>query len=255
MTDQSEQKEEILNNLSDVNGQENKRVKLENDDEKLLGKERTVTVASNVEPKEKLDEKHEMDLRSTRVDDIQKDEVKEEPEKDQIEEINNFTSAEDHNTTGAVATSSSSQSSSISTTKEETNEVSSKKPTKDGEKTVENVSIKGTEKDKEFEVPLSAINKILKAALPEGAVCTKDAKSAFSKAAGIFVLYITACANDIAKSSKRQTITAQDITTALNELGYSSFLPHLEATLEKMKLDSANRKSIREKKKESTAAS
>jgi len=110
-------------------------------------------------------------------------------------------------------------------------------------------SAKGTEKDKEFEVPLAAINKILKAALPEGAVCTKDAKSAFSKAAGIFVLYITACANDMAKTNKRQTINAQDITNALTELGYSSFLPHLEATMEKMKADAAARKSSKDKKK------
>jgi len=102
---------------------------------------------------------------------------------------------------------------------------------------------KGGDKDKEFEVPLAAINKILKASLPEGAVCTKDAKSAFSKAAGIFVLYITACANDMAKGHKRQTINAQDIMSALTELGYSSFLPHLDATLEKMKMEAASRKS------------
>jgi DNA polymerase epsilon subunit 3 len=102
---------------------------------------------------------------------------------------------------------------------------------------------KGGDKDKEFEVPLAAINKILKASLPEGAICSKDAKSAFSKAAGIFVLYITACANDMAKGHKRQTINAQDIMNALTELGYSSFLPHLDATLEKMKQEAASRKS------------
>lgn len=110
-------------------------------------------------------------------------------------------------------------------------------------------SVKASEKDKEFEVPLATINKILKAALPDGATCTKDAKSAFSKAAGIFVLYITACANDLAKTNKRSTITAQDIKVALNELGYGSYLPHLEATLEKMKSESAARKTAGEKKK------
>jgi len=114
---------------------------------------------------------------------------------------------------------------------------------------------KAGEKDKEFEVPLTAINKILKAALPDGAVCTKDAKSAFSKAAGIFVLYVTACANDLAKSNKRQTITAPDIMSALTELGYGSFIPHLEATLEKMKVEAAARKSLKEKKKTSEGES
>jgi histone H3/H4 len=94
----------------------------------------------------------------------------------------------------------------------------------------------------DFEVPASAIAKILKVALPEGAVCTKDARSAFSKAAGIFVLYITSCANDLARASKRSTINSQDIMTSLQELGYASFIPHLEATLEKMKHESEVRK-------------
>lgn len=101
----------------------------------------------------------------------------------------------------------------------------------------------------EFELPLTAVNKILKASLPEGAIATKDAKSAFSKAAGIFVLYITSCANDMAKGQKRQTITAQDIIAALNELGYSAFLPHIEATLAKMKIEAAARKSQRDLQK------
>lgn len=95
---------------------------------------------------------------------------------------------------------------------------------------------------KEFEVPLVAINKILKAALPDGANCTKDAKTAFSKAAGIFILYITACANELAKTGKRSTINSQDVMTALTELGYASFIPHLESTLEKMRVESIARK-------------
>ena len=125
-----------------------------------------------------------------------------------------------------------------------------KKKPKPKEKTDKKDSAgKASDKDKEFEVPLAAINKILKASLPEGAICTKDAKSAFSKAAGIFVLYITACANDMAKGHKRQTINAQDITNALNELGYASFLPHLDATLEKMKAEAAARKSQKDSQK------
>lgn len=106
---------------------------------------------------------------------------------------------------------------------------------------------------KEFEVPLVAINKILKAALPDGANCTKDAKSAFSKAAGIFILYITACANELAKTGKRSTINSQDVMTALTELGYASFIPHLESTLEKMRMESIARKSHKQKPKKGSS--
>jgi DNA polymerase epsilon subunit 3 len=45
---------------------------------------------------------------------------------------------------------------------------------------------------KAFELPQASINRITKAKLPPGVSVTKDARYAISKAAGIFVLYVTA---------------------------------------------------------------
>ncbi len=39
--------------------------------------------------------------------------------------------------------------------------------------------------------------------------------AALSRACGIFVLYLTACCNDVAKDSRRTTISASDVMGAL----------------------------------------
>jgi histone H3/H4 len=67
----------------------------------------------------------------------------------------------------------------------------------------------------EFEPPLACVRRILKTALPSSTNVGKDASAAFCRASGIFVLYITACANDFARENKRQTITANDVLAAV----------------------------------------
>jgi hypothetical protein len=44
----------------------------------------------------------------------------------------------------------------------------------------------------DFELPLTAVVRILKRKLPEGVAVSKEAKVAFAKSAGMFILYITA---------------------------------------------------------------
>ena len=67
----------------------------------------------------------------------------------------------------------------------------------------------------EFEPPLACVRRMLKNTLPSNTNVGKDASTAFSRACGIFVIYLTACANDFARESKRQTITATDIMAAI----------------------------------------
>jgi DNA polymerase epsilon subunit 3 len=55
----------------------------------------------------------------------------------------------------------------------------------------------------------------LKNTLPVNTNVGKDASTAFTRACGIFIVYLTACANDFARESKRQTITANDILAAI----------------------------------------
>lgn len=67
----------------------------------------------------------------------------------------------------------------------------------------------------EFEPPLACVNRILKASLPENTFLTKDSRAAFVRAAGIFIFYVTHCANDFSRDSKRNTIYPQDVINAL----------------------------------------
>jgi hypothetical protein len=63
-------------------------------------------------------------------------------------------------------------------------------------------------------------------------VLSKDATSAFSRAAGIFILYLTSAANDYAHDGKRSTISSNDVIAALKEVEFDMFLPEIESFLE-----------------------
>jgi len=67
----------------------------------------------------------------------------------------------------------------------------------------------------EFEPPLACVRRILKNTLPSSTNVGKDASAAFARASGIFIIYLTACANDFAREHKRQTITANDVLAAI----------------------------------------
>jgi histone H3/H4 len=67
----------------------------------------------------------------------------------------------------------------------------------------------------EFEPPLACVRRILKKTLPSSTNVGKDASAAFARASGIFIIYITACANDYARENRRQTITANDVLAAI----------------------------------------
>jgi len=84
----------------------------------------------------------------------------------------------------------------------------------------------------EFEPPLACVRRILKNALPSSTNVGKDASSAFCRACGIFCIYLTACANDVAREHKRQTITANDVLAAVQELDFDEFTPQLKSFLE-----------------------
>ena len=73
--------------------------------------------------------------------------------------------------------------------------------------------------------------RIVKSAIPDNIQVTKEAKQAFAKAAGIFIVYLTTCANDICKDKKKQTVTAQDILAACGELELDDVKPQLEEFL------------------------
>jgi histone H3/H4 len=74
---------------------------------------------------------------------------------------------------------------------------------------------KGPPSALDFEPPLACVRRILKHNLPSSTNVGKDASAAFSRASGIFIIYLTACANDFARENRRQTITANDVLAAI----------------------------------------
>eukprot|EP00536_Pseudo-nitzschia_multiseries_P004307 jgi/Psemu1/323416/estExt_fgenesh1_pg.C_710002 len=79
----------------------------------------------------------------------------------------------------------------------------------------------------EFEPPVACVRRILKKTLPSSSNVGKDAVAAFARASGIFIIYLTACANDFARENRRQTITANDVLAAIKELEFDEFAPEL----------------------------
>lgn len=75
----------------------------------------------------------------------------------------------------------------------------------------------------EFEPPLACVRRILKNTLPASTNVGKDASAAFARSAGIFIMYLTACANDFARENRRQTITANDVLAAVKVSYTASF--------------------------------
>ena len=78
---------------------------------------------------------------------------------------------------------------------------------------------------------------------------TKESKSAFAKAAGIFIMYLTSCSNDFCQENKRSTVSSADVLAALAELEFGDMIPDIEEFL------AGIRSEANERKKESKAAS
>ncbi|CAL9107940.1 unnamed protein product [Musa textilis] len=71
----------------------------------------------------------------------------------------------------------------------------------------------------------------------------KDALLAFSESTRIFMHYVSATANDICKESKRQTINADDVLKALEEIDFPEFVEPLKVALEDFRRKNAVKKS------------
>ncbi|XP_010245113.1 PREDICTED: DNA polymerase epsilon subunit 3 [Nelumbo nucifera] len=78
----------------------------------------------------------------------------------------------------------------------------------------------------------------------------KDALLAFSESARIFIHYLSATANDICRESKRQTINADDVFKALEEIEFPEFIGPLQASLDVFRRKNAGKKAVTAKAKE-----
>ena len=114
-------------------------------------------------------------------------------------------------------------------------------------------------KTPEFEPPQASVARIIKAALPSDVQLSKDAKAAFSRASGIFIFYLTHCANEFKTESKRSTIQAQDVVSALKELDFGDLEGPMEEFLElykkEQKEEAAKKKAEKASKSSSSSSS
>ncbi|KAL3324876.1 hypothetical protein AABB24_038801 [Solanum stoloniferum] len=79
----------------------------------------------------------------------------------------------------------------------------------------------------------------------------RDSLLAFSESARLFIHYLSATANDICKESKRQTINAEDVFKALEEIEFPELIEPLKASLEGFREKNSKRKSASSKSPES----
>ncbi|KAG6526109.1 hypothetical protein ZIOFF_016086 [Zingiber officinale] len=93
------------------------------------------------------------------------------------------------------------------------------------------------------ELPKAIVRRVVKDKLSklssgggeEEILVNKDALLAFSESTRIFIHYLSATANDICKESKRQTINADDVLKALEEIDFVEFVEPLKASLEEFR--------------------
>ncbi|KAL3786132.1 hypothetical protein HJC23_010706 [Cyclotella cryptica] len=101
----------------------------------------------------------------------------------------------------------------------------------------------------EFEPPQACIRRLLKNALPPSTNLSKDSCAAITRACGIFVLYLTSCANDLAREGRRTTVSAKDVMDALKELDFEEFTPPMEKFLEQHRISEKTKKEEKERLK------
>ncbi|XP_070614474.1 DNA polymerase epsilon subunit 3 [Erythrolamprus reginae] len=105
------------------------------------------------------------------------------------------------------------------------------------------------ERPEDLNLPNAVITRIIKEALPEGVNVSKEARSAISRAASVFVLYATSCANNFARKGKRKTLNAGDVISAMEEMEFQRFVGPLKESLEAYRNEQKGRRGVSELKK------
>merc|ERR1712018_375127 len=104
------------------------------------------------------------------------------------------------------------------------------------------------ERPEDLNLPNAVVSRIIKEALPPSVKVSKEAQAAVAKAASVFVLYATSCANNVALKSHRKTIHGGDVVKAVEDMEFDKFIKPLENSLESWK-DSQQKKKDTAKQK------
>ena len=90
----------------------------------------------------------------------------------------------------------------------------------------------------EFEVqerdrwlPIANVARIMKAALPENAKVSKEAKECIQECVSKFIAFITSEASEKCRQEKRKTVNGEDVLFAMASLGFENYEEALEIYL------------------------
>ena len=82
------------------------------------------------------------------------------------------------------------------------------------------------ERPEDLNLPNAVVSRIIKEALPPSVKVSKEAQAAVAKAASVFVLYATSCANNVAIKGHRKTINGNDVIKAMEDMEFNKFIDH-----------------------------
>eukprot|EP00093_Oithona_nana_P004174 04174.XXX_198970_198390_1 [CDS] Oithona nana genome sequencing. len=106
------------------------------------------------------------------------------------------------------------------------------------------------ERPEDLNLPSSVVSRIIKEALPPSVKVSKEAQAAVAKAASVFVLYATSCANNVALKSHRKTIHGNDVIKAMDDMEFEKFIKPLENSLDCWKESQQKKKDSAKKKRD-----
>lgn len=98
------------------------------------------------------------------------------------------------------------------------------------------------ERIQDLNLPNSNITKIIKDSLPADVNMDKEARIAIARATSVFIMYLSSNAATAAHKHNHKTFSAQDVLNAINEMGFTSFIAPMKASL------TQHQKSMKDKK-------
>jgi histone H3/H4 len=78
-------------------------------------------------------------------------------------------------------------------------------------------------KEQDRSVPIANVARIMKAALPDNAKISKEAKECMQECVSEFIAFITSEAVEKCRQEKRKTVSGEDILFALASLGFENY--------------------------------
>lgn len=85
-------------------------------------------------------------------------------------------------------------------------------------------------------LPNAVVQRIMKDAIPDGINIAKEARNEISRAASIFILYLTSTASLNTKSRNQKTMNTQDILDALGTIEMENFIDPLKEALGRLNI-------------------